>query len=101
MATKSNIRSMRFTNEILSLIEEQPGETFTAKFEWLVMHCIKELPEKEKQLAYIKDRTEAESRRLKELSADVYKFRRILDNLNMQAQRLEQALEENLKDLEE
>ena len=50
MAKKGNIRSMRFSDEILEIIESQPGETFTAKFEHLVTRCIMELPRKEQEL---------------------------------------------------
>ena len=53
MAGKSNIRSMRFSDEIIKLIESQPGESFTAKFEYLIRKCVNELPEKEKQLQFI------------------------------------------------
>lgn len=97
---KSNIRSMRFSDTMIEMIEAQAGDTFTAKFEALVTRCMWELPEKERQLTVIQERIDRKGRRLRELSSDVYKFRRILDNLNMQAQRLERALEENLKELE-
>ena len=49
MAQKSNIRSMRFSDEIIQMIESQAGETFTAKFEALVTRCMWELPQKEQE----------------------------------------------------
>ena len=100
MAAKNNIRSMRFSDEILAMIEEQPGDTFTAKFEWLVMRCVKELPAREKELKYIKEQITRESRRLQDLSADVHKFRRIIDNLNMRANQLDSIIKESIRQLE-
>lgn len=100
MATKNNTKCLRLSDAIIEMIEAQTGDTFTAKFEGLVTRCMWELPEKERQLTVIQERIDREGRRLRELSSDVYKFRRILDNLNMQAQRLERAVEEHLKELE-
>lgn len=50
MATKNNIRSIRFSDELAELIERQVGDTFTQKFEDLITRCVYELPEKERQL---------------------------------------------------
>lgn len=48
---KSNIRSMRFSDTMIEIIEEQAGDTFTAKFDALVTRCMLELPEKERRIA--------------------------------------------------
>lgn len=100
MATKNNTKCLRLSDAIIEMIEAQAGDTFTAKFEGLVIRCMLELPEKEKQLAIIQEKVDREGRRLQELASDVYKFRRIIDNLNRQAQYLENTLKENLKELE-
>ena len=76
MASKSNIRSMRFSDQIIEMIEAQVGDTFTAKFENLVTRCMWELPEKEKQLEQITKHIENERKRLQDLSAK----RRELEN---------------------
>lgn len=64
MASKSNIRSIRFTDELYSLIEAQEGNTFTEKLERLVNTCVKELPKKQKEL---KDTQEAIEKARKDL----------------------------------
>ena len=64
MAGKSNIRSMRFSDEIIQMIEAQAGDTFTAKFEALVTKCIWALPKKEEELKNIQARIDAERKRL-------------------------------------
>ena len=61
---KGNIRSMRFSDDVVKLIEDQPGDTFTAKFDYLIRKCVDELPEKERHLNMIQDLIKAESDRL-------------------------------------
>lgn len=60
MGTKKNIRSIRFSDEIAELINQQIGDTFTQKFENLVKKCAWELPEKEKQLERTKEMVQRE-----------------------------------------
>lgn len=67
MAQKSNIRSMRFSNEIIEMIESQAGETFTAKFENLVQRCMWELPKREEELKQIQASIDRERQRLKNI----------------------------------
>lgn len=62
---KGNIRSIRFSDELMELIESQPGETFTAKFEGLVRRCVSELPEKERQLAEVQKQIQNERNNLR------------------------------------
>lgn len=47
---KNNIRSVRFSDEPIEIIEQQVGDNFTQKFERLVYNCYMLLPEKERQL---------------------------------------------------
>lgn len=64
MAEKSKIRSMRFSDTIIEMIEQQAGDTFTAKFEALVTKCVWELPKKEQELKRIQELIQAERKRL-------------------------------------
>lgn len=50
MARKTKIRSMRFSEELEDLINQQVGETFSAKFERLVYNCYMLASEKEKEI---------------------------------------------------
>lgn len=47
---KNSIRSVRFSDELIEIIEQQVGDNFTQKFERLVYNCYMLLPEKERQL---------------------------------------------------
>ena len=61
---KGNIRSMRFSDAMIEMIESQVGDSFTAKFEALVTRCMWELPQKEKELEYVKSCIRSERARL-------------------------------------
>ena len=62
MASKPNIRSIRFSDELAELIDRQAGNSFTEKFENLVTRCVWELPQKEAEL----ERLERELERLRQ-----------------------------------
>jgi len=64
MAGKSNIRSMRFSDTMIEMIESQAGDSFTAKFEALVTRCMWELPRKEEELNYVQAQIRKEYARL-------------------------------------
>lgn len=99
MATKNNTRTIRLTDEMVELIDQQIGDTFTEKFESLVTKCVWELPEKERQLSGIQEQTEREKRRLRELMDSVYQFRRSIDTLNIRADQLGKLIETSINDL--
>lgn len=94
MATKSNIRSMRFSDEILALIEEQPGDTFTAKFEMLVMTCVQELPKKQKELEQVESRIRIKREEFKRLADTARAYEAALNNMKYDMQRLSRIIEQ-------
>jgi len=81
MAGKTNIRSIRFSDELAELIDRQAGKTFTEKFENLITRCVWELPKKEEQLKRIQEQIKEEQERL-------YKFQKATEELR----RLEQDI---------
>ena len=82
MAKKNNIRSIRFSDEMIEMIESQAGETFTAKFEALVTKCVWELPAKEKELAAIQARINEERENFRFVQREVGKLRNTVRGLN-------------------
>ena len=46
---KNNIRSVRFSDEMMEIINQQIGDNFTQRFERMVYNCYMLLPEKERQ----------------------------------------------------
>ena len=67
MASKPNIRSIRFSDELAELIERQVGNSFTEKFENLITRCVWELPQKEAELKQVQERIQQERKRLADL----------------------------------
>ena len=61
---KTNIRSIRFSDDLAELIERQAGRTFTEKFERLITRCVWELPRQEERLEEIQERIRQEQERL-------------------------------------
>ena len=93
MATKPNIRSIRFSDELAELIDRQAGNTFTEKFENLVTRCVWELPQKEAELERLEEKIQQERKRLAELQKRRTKLERIMQsiqqNLDYQLNKLE------------
>ena len=81
MATKNNIRSIRFSDELAELIERQIGDTFTQKFENLVTKCVWELPNREKQLNDIEAQIKRERERLYRLERATEQLRQLENDL--------------------
>ncbi len=58
MANKSNIRSFRYSDEIACILNQQPGDSLNAKFEYLVESCYCEIERKQEELARIERQIE-------------------------------------------
>ena len=100
MGAKNNIRSIRFSDELAELIEQQQGNNFTQKFENLVTRCVWELPKKEKQLADIQRRIDQERERLFNLQKATEELRRLEQDIQS-AQRCFAIVERRAKAIAE
>lgn len=67
MALKNNIRSIRFSDELMEIINQQVGDSFNARFERLVYNCYM-LPERERQAQLLQDRINQRQKELARLS---------------------------------
>lgn len=81
MANKNNIRSIRISDDILELIEQQAGNNFTEKWENLVTRCVWELPQKEKDLEYIEYRIQQKRAQFTAMSERMRKMEACLEDL--------------------
>ena len=89
MAKKSNIRSIRFSDDIAELIDQQIGDTFTAKFESLITRCVWELPQKEAELKRLNKKIQEKQN---QLAAADSRYAKMLNHLRAMEPKLE-ALE--------
>ncbi len=67
MANKDYCRSMRFGEDLYNLIDSQPGENFSQKFEFLVRTCVDELPNVQRELKDVRKQIETERKALRVL----------------------------------
>lgn len=101
MAKKGNIRSIRFSDAMIEMIESQAGENFTAKFEALVTRCMWELPAKERELAEIRQRIENEKSNLRYIRDRKQRMENNLRNLEYSTNSLIGQINRIVKEIEE
>ena len=65
---KNNIRSVRFSDEMIEIINQQIGDNFTQKFERMVYNCYMLLPEKQAQAEKLESEIRLLRRDLEDLS---------------------------------
>lgn len=92
MANKSNIRSIRFTDELYELIDRQTGDTFTQKLENLVTRCVWELPQKERELNDLNRSIRERREQLGRMCEKVTAYRAALKNLENNLQQLDRSI---------
>lgn len=100
MAKKNNIRSMRFSDAMIEIIEAQAGETFTAKFEALVTRCMWELPKKEKELEDIRKQISYERERLSRIRQKSNEMERTMNNAKYTIENYERTIKAAIASLE-
>lgn len=94
MASKPNIRSIRFSDELAELIDRQAGNSFTEKFENLVTRCVWELPQKEAELEQVEEK-------IRQQWALFFKLRDKRQELKQTMERLQRELDRRLREIEE
>lgn len=82
MAKKNNLRYMRFSDEIIEMIESQQGENFSQKFENLVTRCMWELPKKEQELQRLNEEIDAKCRQLQLLGGKYINLSRLFSDIS-------------------
>ena len=100
MAQKNNIRSIRFSDELAELIDQQVGDTFTQKFENLITRCVWELPQKEEELRQIQKQIKQERQRLYDLQRATEQLRMLEQDIK-NAQRYFAIVEQRAKAIAE
>lgn len=97
MAQKSNIRSIRFSDELAELIERQVGDTFTAKFEGLVTRCVWEQPQKEAELKRLEADIKRKRAQLMDMSVQAGELEATINDLFPKVKALERAIDRAVK----
>ena len=92
MATKTNIRSIRMSSQVMEFIEAQVGDNFTQKFEAMVLRCMWELPAKKEQLKELDQQLQAKRKQLYDMSAQAGKLSSTIRQISGKAQLLEETI---------
>ena len=100
MARKSNIRSIRISDKMAELIDQQAGNNFTEKWENLVTRCVWELPKQEERLKDIQEKIKREQQRLWDLQRATEQLRMLEGDLAA-AKRSFQIVERRAKQIAE
>ena len=100
MASKPISRSMRFSEATYSMIEQQAGENFSAKFEALVTKCCWELSRKEKELEQIQKQINQEYQRLQKLRKKANDLDNLMFRMTSTVQSFNRTAGDAIKSLE-
>ena len=100
MANKPISRLMRFSEATYSMIEQQTGENFSAKFEALVTKCCWELPRREKELEQIKKQIDQERQRLQKLRKKANDLDNLMFRMTSTVQSFNRTAGDAIKSLE-
>lgn len=91
---KNNIRSVRFSDEMIEIINQQVGDNFTQKFERMVYNCYMLLPEKERQLREMEARYQSAKERYYALYDRYEKAMSFMTVLESRLRGMEQSFKE-------
>ena len=97
MAGKKNIRSIRFSDELAQLIDQQQGDTFTQKFENLVSRCVWELPARTSLLKQLEERIEEKREQLQKMTVQAGELHMSLSNLVRKTAELEAGIQRTME----
>ena len=95
---KSNIRSIRFSDEMMELINQQVGVNFTEKFERLVYNAYMLSSEKEKEIERLDESIDKRKIRLRELDAELRSLQPFVMNVKRQITVLNKYFEDFIED---
>ena len=93
MAAKNNIRSIRFSDEMAQLIDQQQGDTFTQKFENLVSRCVWELPARTSELRQLEERIKEKREQLRKMTVQAGELHMSLNDLVRKTAELEAGIQ--------
>jgi len=75
---KPNNKSIRLSNEVLSIVESSPGNGFNEKFENLVIEYHKTIPKRQQLLEEIEKKIENSRKHLDDLNNKTYVMSKII-----------------------
>ena len=99
MSTKSNIRSFRFSDEVMEIIDSQAGDNFSEKLETLIFKAYKLVPDMEKKAAELDTQIKQAHKDLTSLQRKHQKISTSLNDCSLYSDRLLKALKTSTEDI--
>lgn len=95
---KNNIRSIRFSDELLEIIEQQIGDNFTQKFERLVYNCYMLAAEKEKEIQRLDDIIKHQREQLQHYQKELRQLSPLVGSIQRQLKAVDNYLEDYINE---
>lgn len=100
MKGKGLHRSIRISDDMAELIDQQVGNNFTEKWENLITRCVWELPHKEAELQRIEKQIQDKKEELNELYKSARAWRGTMQAINTRLMTLEMTITQELRSWE-
>jgi len=91
---KNNIRSIRFSDELIEIIDQQVGDNFTQKFERLVYNCYMLSAEKEKEIQRLDDMIAKQRELLRHYQKESQQLSPLISSIQRQLKSIDRYLED-------
>ena len=101
MAKKTNMKSVRLSDEVLEYVESFEGDGFNQKFENLVLFCMEQEESKKQRILLLDQQIAKQYKKLyalQQLSSQIGDVRRALTHLERQTNDLSDLMDKLLKD---
>ena len=104
MAKKSNLKSVRLSDQVMDYVINFEGDGFNQKFENLVLFCMEQEETKKQKIAFLDQQIVKQYKKLnalRQLTSEIGDVRRALTHLERQANNLSELMDELLEDKDE
>ena len=104
MAKKSNLKSVRLSDQVIDYVINFEGDGFNQKFENLVLFCMEQEETKKQRITLLDQQIAKQYKKLyalQQLSSEIGDVRRALTHLERQTNNLSELMDELLEDKDE
>ena len=101
MAKKSNLKSVRLSDQVMDYVINFEGDGFNQKFENLVLFCMEQEETKKQKIAFLDQQIVKQYKKLdalRQISSEIGDVRRALTNLEWRANDLFDLMDKLLED---
>ena len=104
MVKKSNLKSVRLSDQVMDYVINFKGDGFNQKFENLVLFCMEQEETRKQKIAFLDQQIIKQYKKLdtlQQLTSEIGDVRRALTHLERQTNNLSELMDELLEDKDE